>query len=215
MADVARGWEVRHDPRPFNFSALNNAAAAQSSADVLVFLNSDTELPDPDWLETLLAHATQPEIGAVGPLLVTPEGRVQHAGVAVGIHRTAGHPFAGLWPDAPTAFGSATDGPRNWLAVTAACLVVERSKFPRFDEDFAIAGQDVDLGLRLTAQGLRNLVVPSVRVIHDESSTRAAQEDLDPDVRYSRDRYEPYLSAGDPYYHPALTLDRTDCSFRD
>ena len=64
---------------------------------------------------------------------------------------------------------------RNWLAVTAACLVVERAKFERvggFDEGFAVGGNDVDLGLRLTAAGHRSLCVPHVRLVHAESSTR-------------------------------------------
>ena len=89
---------VRRDTRPFNFAALNNAAAAESGADVLAFVNNDVEATEPDWLEPLLAHAQREEVGAVGPLLVRPDGRVQHAGVAIGIHGTAGHPFAGLRP---------------------------------------------------------------------------------------------------------------------
>ena len=95
------------DPRPFNFSALNNAAAARSEADVLVFLNNDTEIVEADWIERLLPEALRPEVGAVAPLLLYPDGRVQHAGVALGLHGWAGHPFAGLGPDEPTPFGSA------------------------------------------------------------------------------------------------------------
>ena len=86
------------DERPFNFAALNNAAAAGSSADVLVFLNNDTEIVDPDWIVTLLEEALRPEVGAVAPLLLYPDGTVQHAGAALGLHGYAGHPFAGLTP---------------------------------------------------------------------------------------------------------------------
>ncbi len=208
---------VEADRRSFNFSALNNAAASRSAADVLVFLNNDTEVVEPDWIEVLLEHAVRPEVGAVAPLLTYPEGRVQHAGVAVGLHGWAGHPFAGLAPDAQTPFGSATDGTRNWLAVTAACLMVERRKFHEvagFDESFVVGGGDVDLGLRLTAAGYRSLCVPHTRLIHDESATRDPARMPPGDYEASRRSYGAFRTVGDPFYHPALTLQDTTCRLR-
>ena len=205
------------DERPFNFAALNNAAAAASDADVLLFLNNDTEIVEEGWLEALLGHALRPEVGAVAPLLLRPDGRVQHAGAALGLHGYAGHPFAGLAPERPTPFGAAADGTRNWLAVTAACLVVEREKFAAvggFDEGFAVAGQDVDLGLRLTAAGRRSLCVAQVRVVHDESASRDPQAIPPGDFERSRERYGAFRTAGDPFYSPALTLAATDCDLR-
>jgi GT2 family glycosyltransferase len=205
------------DAGPFNFAALNNAVAAASDADVLLFLNNDTEVVEEGWLEALLGHALRPEVGAVAPLLLRPDGRVQHAGAALGLHGYAGHPFAGLAPERPTPFGAAADGTRNWLAVTAACLVVEREKFVGvggFDEGFAVAGQDVDLGLRLTAAGQRSLCVPHARVVHDESASRDPQAIPPGDFARSRERYGAFRTAGDPFYSPALTLAATDCDLR-
>jgi GT2 family glycosyltransferase len=205
------------DERPFNFAALNNAAAAASDADVLVFLNNDTEVVEAGWLETLLEPALRPEVGAVAPLLLRPDGHVQHAGAVLGLHGYAGHPFARLAPERSTPFGAAADGTRNWLAVTAACLVVERGKFAAvggFDEGFAVAGQDVDLGLRLTAAGQRSLCVAHARVIHDESASRDPQDIPAGDFARSRERYGAFRTVGDPFYSPALTLAATDCALR-
>jgi GT2 family glycosyltransferase len=208
---------VRPDPRPFNFSALNNAAAAESGADVLALVNNDVEVVERGWLEPVLAHAQRAEVGAVGPLLVRPDGRVQHAGAAIGLHGTAGHPFAGLRPDARTPLGAATDGVRNWLAVTAACLVVERRKFHAvggFDERLVVGGNDVDLGLRLTERGWRSLCLPHVRAVHAESATRDPGDVRPEDVERSVQRYGAFLAVGDPFYNPGLTLEATDCSVR-
>jgi len=205
------------DPRAFNFSALNNAAATRSEADVLVFLNNDTEVVDPCWVEVLLEQALRPEVGAVAPLLTYPDGRVQHAGVALGLNGWAGHPLAGLAPDAPTPFGSATDGTRNWMAVTGACLMVERHKFEEvggFDESFAVGGGDVDLGLRLTAAGYRSLCVPHTRVIHDESLSRDPLAIPAGDFEASRRSYGDFRTVGDPFYHPSLTLEDSSCRLR-
>ncbi len=208
---------VDRDPRPFNFSALNNAAAARSNADVLVFLNNDTEVISPGWIEELLEEALRPEIGAVAPMLLYPDGRVQHAGVAIGIHGWAGHPFAGLKPDERTAFGAASDGTRNWMAVTAACMMVEKRKFDEvggFDEGFAVAGGDVDLCLRLTAAGYRSLCVSHVRLLHDESASRDPMAVPAGDFEASRRSYGALRTVGDPFYHPALTLRDTSCRLR-
>jgi GT2 family glycosyltransferase len=205
------------DPRPFNFSSLANAAAGRSEADVLVFLNNDTETDDADWIQTLLHQAIRPEVGAVAPLLTFPDGRVQHAGVAIGLHGWAGHPFAGLAPDEETPFGAAEVGPRNWLAVTAACMMVERRKFDEvggFDERFQVGGGDVDLCLRLTRAGYRSLSVPAARVVHDESATRDPAAIPLGDFEASRESYGDFRRLGDPFYHPALSLDETSCQVR-
>jgi GT2 family glycosyltransferase len=184
---------------------------------VIAFVNNDVEAVEPGWVEPLVAHAQRPEVGAVAPLLLRPDGRVQHAGAAIGIHGTAGHPFAGLRPDALTPFGTAVDGVRNWLAVTAACLVVERQKLEAvggFDEGFVVGGNDVDLGLRLTAAGHRSLCVPHARLLHAESATRDPSDVLDSDLALSRERYGAFLTVGDPFYNPNLTLDETTCAPR-
>jgi O-antigen biosynthesis protein len=208
---------VARDDAPFNFAAVNNRAALASSADFLVFLNNDTEVVTPAWVEELLEEAQREEVGAVGPLLTYPDGRVQHAGAALGLHGFAGHPFAGLDPGRGTPFGAAADGTRNWMAVTAACLMVERRKLDTvggFDDSFAIGGNDVDLGLRLTAGGHRSLCVPHVRLLHDESGSRDPLDIPPGDYERSRERYGRFRSVGDPFYNPNLTLRDTTCGLR-
>ncbi len=218
LATLAKDPRVRvlHDSRPFNFARLNNAAARQTEADLLVFLNNDTETIDRDWITTLSEEASRPEIGAVAPLLLYPDATVQHAGAALGLHGYAGHPFAGLARDTVTPFGRPSQGTRNWLAVTAACLMVGRSKFAQvggFDESFIVAGNDVDLCLRLTRAGYRSLCVPHASLIHDESRSRGGH--IDPgDFLRSAQTYGEFRTVGDPFYSPSLTLQRTDCSIR-
>ena len=72
---------VLRQPGPFNWSAMNNAAAAQAAGEVLVLLNNDIAVLRPDWLRVLVSHAMQPDVGAAGAKLLYPDGRVQHAGL--------------------------------------------------------------------------------------------------------------------------------------
>src|SRR5262249_21755060 len=69
----------------FNFSRVNNRAVLEADGEFLVFLNNDTEVLTPGWLEAMIGLAELEGVGAVGPLLVYPNGRVQHAGVVLGL----------------------------------------------------------------------------------------------------------------------------------
>ena len=55
----------------FNWSALNNAAAARASGDILLLLNNDIAVLRPDWLTELVARAMQPALGPWAPSCCT------------------------------------------------------------------------------------------------------------------------------------------------
>lgn len=197
---------IQHDDRPFNYGAANNYGATIARGEVLLFLNNDTVISDPDWLTEMVQWIVLPEIGTVGAKLLFPNGTIQHIGAAVGLHGVVGHPFAGEAPDTHGVFGSA-NWYRNWLAVTGACVMVCRSVFDRiggFNERFTINGSDIALGVSVHEYGLRNIVTPYARLTHHESvsvkGNQPAQDDLT-----ALERLAPYMSVGDPYYNPNLS----------
>ena len=171
---VASKHRVLPFPGAFNFSALNNFGAAQARGDYLLFLNNDTQVVDPDWLGAMLEQAQRPEVGAVGARLHYPDGRIQHAGLVLGIGGVADHAFRGLSGDAFSYFGLATVV-RNVSAVTAACMMVRRGAFDEvhgFDERLEVALNDVDLCLRLRQRGYLVVYTPRAHLYHHESGTR-------------------------------------------
>lgn len=198
-------------PGPFNFSFLCNEGAAAATGDVLVFLNNDVDVIDPDWLGALTSRCRDPDVGAVGGRLTYPGGdRVQHDGVVLGIGGFAGHVYARR-PRA--AWDLDDDAPRRVSAVTGACLAVERRKFDAvggFDAaDLPVDLSDVDLCLKLDEAGWGSILVPAARLIHRESASRG--DALKPFTRYGRERRvfrERWAErlADDPYFHPALSL---------
>jgi len=162
------------DDSPFNFSRLNNQAARIAKGDLLCLLNNDVEPLDATWLTRLVPHVLDEGVGAVGAQLLYPSGRLQHAGVAIGIGGAAGHVQKGVDP-ADERFWTWHAVTRQVSAVTAAVMVVKKSVFAEvggFDEDFAVAFNDVDFCLRLKQRGLRNIYVADVRLIHRESESR-------------------------------------------
>jgi O-antigen biosynthesis protein len=200
-------------PGPFNFAALSNLGAAQARGAVIVFLNNDMEIIEPEWLRELAERASDPHVGAVGCKLLYPDGRIQHAGVVVGLGEGVGHFDAGL-----------RDGEQGWLgrnlllheasAVTGACLAVERAKFVAvggFDAvHLPVEFSDIDLCLRLEELGFVTLWTPFARIVHFESASRgkatfrrlathAAER------AYFRQRWADRLR-DDPFFHPGLSL---------
>lgn len=192
----------------FNYSAINNFGARQSQGSLLLFLNNDTEIMAPDWLDELAQWASLrlPDIGVVGAKLLKPDGTIQHAGVVVGLTGFAGHVFAGSREAQWSIFGLA-EWYRNYTAVTGACMMLRRDVFDSiggFDEAFVLCGSDVDICLRLRARGYEVVYDPFAKLRHIESATHLGS--IPPsDFVISHDRYLPLLESGDPFFNPSLS----------
>lgn len=194
---------------PFNWSALNNLAAARALGEVLVFLNNDTEVIRPDWLERLVENALRADIGACGPMLLYGDRSIQHAGVVVGMGGWADHVFKGQPAVHSQQLFVSPVLRRNVLAVTGACMAIERRKFDRiggFDESFIVCGSDVELCLRAYQSGLSNLYVAESVMLHHESRTRDPTAIPESDFIRSAETYAFYREYGDPLFNVNLDI---------
>jgi glycosyltransferase involved in cell wall biosynthesis/GT2 family glycosyltransferase len=200
---------------PFNFSRLNNRAAAHALGDILVFLNNDTEVDDPGWLTEMVSHAIRPEVGAVGARLWYPDGTLQHGGVVLGLGGVAGHAFPHIPRGHPGYFNRAMLQ-QNCSAVTGACMALRQSVFAElggFDEaNLGIAFNDIDFCLRLADRGYRVVWTPYANLIHHESASRGHQRAPGEQAQFLREAgYMQKTWATrllrDPYYNPNLSLD--------
>ena len=175
------GVRVLSDAGAFNWSRINNRAAAASTGDHLLFLNNDTEMLTHSFDEVLRAHLDRPEVGVVGALLLYPDGTIQHGGVVAGTCGLAAHVGLGQSPADPDPM-SRVQLTRRVAAVTGAFLAVRRGVFDQlggFDEtELAVSLNDVDFCLRAGAQGLAVIQTPAIVATHHESASRgtAAQD---------------------------------------
>jgi GT2 family glycosyltransferase len=216
---------LRH-PGPFNYSEINNRAVSEAKGNVILLLNNDVEPLSPEWLSEMISHAIRPEIGAVGAMLLYPNGRVQHAGVTLGIAGpmrvggVAGHSGKRMHPEA-TVMGNLLRVTRNVSAVTGACLAIRREVYQQvggFDEHgLPIAFNDVDFCIRVMKAGYLNLWTPHARLTHHESLSRGVEDTPEKKARFQREvavmreRWGELLD-NDPYYNPNLTLVLEDWS---
>ncbi|WP_278471972.1 glycosyltransferase family 2 protein [Gimesia maris] len=193
----------------FNWSMINNIGAKAATGDVFVFLNNDTLVITPDWIEKLASMASLPEVGLVGPQLLYEDNTIQHAGVVVGMGGWADHVFKNQLPVHRSGPFVSPMLNRNVLAITGACQVIERAKFEQlggFDEQFIICGSDVDICIRAHQQGLQNVYCADAALHHLESKSRSSFIPKQ-DFLMSEIRYAPYRNEkGDPYFNENLDL---------
>ena len=225
--DIINKWKNQEPERfrcfpldiPFNFSKLNNFAVKQAKGKYLLFLNNDVEILTPDWIEAMVEQAQRPSIGAVGALLLYPDDTIQHAGVVAGLGGVAGHSHKHFQVGSSGYF-SHINTVNNFSAVTAACMMCRRDVFEEvggFEEEIAVAFNDVDFCFKLVEKGYRNIYLPHVVLYHYESKSRGYEDTPEKlarfikEVEYVQKKWKKLIEH-DPCYSPNLTKEREDFS---
>lgn len=208
----------------FNYSAVNNFGVGAATGDYVLLLNNDTQVITVNWLEELLMYAQREDVGAVGGKLYYADKTIQHAGVVIGLgaHRTAGHTHYRQKRENLGYMGRLCYA-QDVSAVTGACLMVKKKLYEEaggLDEGFAVSLNDVDFCLKLRQLGYLNVFTPFAELYHYESVSRGLDTDGEKAARYNeesarfREKWKAQLEAGDPYYNPNFTLDKSDFSLR-
>jgi GT2 family glycosyltransferase len=209
----ATGARILRYAGEFNYSAINNYAVAHARGELLCLLNNDIEVLSPDWLPIMATQALRPDVGAVGAQLLYPDGRIQHAGVVIGMGNAAGHAHRFLRPEDEGYFRRHAL-PQFISAVTAACLVVAKERFLAVggldEENFKVAFNDVDLCLRLNQRGWQSLYEPRAVLVHHESVSRGFDRDPVGAARFAGElaalqRIWRTDVVHDPFHHPELS----------
>ncbi|MBP5623653.1 MAG: glycosyltransferase family 2 protein [Lachnospiraceae bacterium] len=208
----------------FNYSLVNNFGVSFATGDYVLLLNNDTEVITVNWLEELLMYAQREDVGAVGAKLYYPDKTIQHAGVVIGLgaHRTAGHTHYKQSRENLGYMGRLCYT-QDVTAVTGACLMVKKSLWDELgglSPEFEISLNDVDFCLRLRKLGKLNVFTPFAELYHYESVSRGLDDQGEKAERYNREselfrtKWKAELEAGDPYYNPNFSLDRSDYSLK-
>ena len=154
-AEAAGARVLRHDTSRGPAAARNRGLAAAATP-LVAFLDSDV-VPEPGWLDELLAAFADPAVGLAAPRIVALPPITGWLGRYEAVRSSLD-----LGPDPALVV------PRSRVAyVPSAALVVRREAVGSgFDERMHVA-EDVDLVLRLHAAGWRLRYVPAARVAHD------------------------------------------------
>lgn len=210
-----QGVTVLPVPGAFNFATLNNVAVNAAKGEIVGLINNDIEALHSGWLDEIVSHLLSPGVGAVGAKLLWPNGMVQHGGVLLGVGNVAGH-YGNRLADADWG-----DHGRNQLvqqvsAVTAACLFLRKADYLAVGGmdpvAFPVAFNDVDLCIKLRAQGKTIVWTPHARLLHAESASRGHEDTPQKRARAQRELEQlrqrwGHVLLRDPSYHPSLNLD--------
>ena len=183
------------------------AAAAMAEAEHLLLMQSPAAGLTYDWLSRLIGYSHQPGIAAVGPIVLAPDGRIQHAGIAIPDGDPL-HLLHGGRSSMDNFFGYGTSV-FNVSAVSGV-LATRRETYqqlgglnPEFRE-LAL----IDYCLRATETGQRIVIVPDARL-------RATGLDITindlPAIWHCARRWA-RTHTHDPYYNPNFRTDRGDFS---
>lgn len=178
-ADVARAARpdarIVHAGANRGFGAGCNLGAANSTGDVVVFLNPDAQV-DERTLEILAAAAREPGTGLVGPTIIDGDGAdVTHCRRwssplrdALNLTVPLGLLPRGLLADIPPSDPVYRDG-GEVPYVQGSCMAIRKDVFfalGGFDEEFFIYGEEEWLAHRLVARGLPTRLVPAAQARH-------------------------------------------------
>lgn len=205
-------FQYLYRPMDFNFSAMCNLGAEVATGKYLLFLNDDIEVLESGWLQKMKALAEKPHVGAVGAKLYYPGGRkLQHLGV-VNLAIGPGHCFLEQEDEGDLYYGRNRYN-YNYLAVTAACLMVRKEVFAQvggFDERLRVAYNDVDFCFSVYEAGYDNVLCNEAVLCHHESLSRGSDENGEKKERLLAEadylyKKHPALDQRDPFYSPNLT----------
>lgn len=220
LADLSKRSNIKvlRDAGEFNFSRLVNRGVTEAVGEVVVLLNNDVEVINPDWLGEMASHAVRADVGAVGAKLYYPDDRIQHGGVVLGVGGVAGHVHRFAPRDAAGYLGR-LQVTHSLSCVTAACLATRREVYKAIggfnQTDLTVALNDVDFCIRLREAGYRIIWTPHAELYHHESVSRgpdvglAATKRAAAETAYMRHRWGQMLDH-DPYLNPNLSLDSED-----
>ena len=205
-------FQYLYRPMDFNFSAMCNLGAEVATGKYLLFLNDDIEALESGWLQKMKALAEKPHVGAVGAKLYYPGGRkLQHLGV-VNLAIGPGHCFLEQEDEGDLYYGRNRYN-YNYLAVTAACLMVRKEVFAQvggFDESLRVAYNDVDFCFSIYEAGYNNVLCNEAVLCHHESLSRGSDENGEKKERLLAEadylyKKHPAFDQRDPFYSPNLT----------
>jgi N-acetylglucosaminyl-diphospho-decaprenol L-rhamnosyltransferase len=153
-----------------------NAGVARTSAPYLVVANADTRFASGALRHLADALEADRSLGAAGPLVRYPDGRLQASARRFPtLGQAAGHALLGLWwRDNPwTRSYRMHDAdplaPRDVDWLSGCALALRRDAFLEvggFDPGYFMFVEDVDLGYRLRAAGWRVRFEPRAQVVH-------------------------------------------------
>lgn len=175
----------------------------QAAATYVVLWGGSLQAQDSSWIDALLEHAQRPEVGAVGPIVTSRDGKIAWAGLLIGGADVAQPAFDGWRQTGWGTYQGVLTSTRNCSAL-AGCLMIRRAVLNQvgpLEASLHSPGAEIDVCLRLRRAGYQIVCTPHARM------TTGSAFQLDPSDRNTlRSRWHGELSSFDPYLNENLLI---------
>jgi len=181
--------------RNVGFTRGSNLGIRESRGAYVLLLNDDTRVLPGSLQEMIRYVEAHPDVGAVGPQLVGPDGGKQSSVHGIPSLLSELVPVALLEWILPRAFPGkrrSYPGPVTVPAVLGACMLVRREALDRvglLDEGFFAFLEETDWHLRAHTQGYRTVFLPDVNVVHIQGASSKKRFPGPTRVEYYRSLY--------------------------
>lgn len=175
-AQVDYGVDLLSTGTNLGYGGAANLGASGANAPWLLVVNPDVRF-SPGSIDRLLEAAQRwPGAGALGPAILTSDGRLYPSARALpSLGRGIGHALLGWWwPRNPWTAAyrrereQPVEGVTGWLS--GACLLMRREAFESvggFDPEYFMYFEDLDLCERMARAGQGVVYVPSAVITHE------------------------------------------------
>lgn len=198
-----------------NFANRLNQHIRESSAEFIVLIDSACSQTESGWLSSLISLAVQGGISCVSPKLVDKKGYIYSCGLILDVDFYAQRLFHKVSNAQLNHYFGWSSLHKGFSALPSECLVLNKTQFISvggFDAELSDhTSRCIDLCLKMREKGLRNVVMPEIIMILDESKQWSGKQVADLVISDEKDkhillqRYKPWFK-DDPAFNPNLTL---------
>jgi hypothetical protein len=182
-------------PRNAGFAAGNNAGLARAKGRMVCLLNNDT-IVQRDGFETCVRYLdAHPDVGAVGPLLLHPDGRKQnsiHNFPTLLLEIIPRGVLETLFPRRYPSKRFEHEQPLDVEAVLGACMVVRREVIEQvgpMPEDYFFFLEETDWFYQMRRRGWRVVQLPAAKLVHIHGASTKKIVPLPTRIEYHRSLY--------------------------
>lgn len=201
----------------YNFSNGNNYAVRFAKGTVFIFLDENTEIITPCWIEQMLKLLLHPDVGTVGAKLINKNNTIHHAGILIRSDDAISFYSSGVHRTNP-GFQLSLSLPRNVTAVCGSCFMTRKEVFDEvggFSNEFAHSYGDIDFCMKSLRSGYLNVWTPFAELSFSKASekeivsgNKTIRKDLHLDKQLFLKKWRQEILDGDFYYNPNLRSDQ-------
>jgi GT2 family glycosyltransferase len=152
--------------QPANLYEMYNIGFGHAKGETVIFMDENSQMMTPAWIEQFLGQMIDPKVGIVGPMILMDDTRIESAGISL-----YPHPHRNAWGKSSREQGRWGNSAiaRTVSGITDTCFAVRRSVFRELDgfsPEFQHHGADLDFCCKARDLSYSTVWTPTVRVTH-------------------------------------------------